>query len=483
MKKYLFLVLGLLLWNYTSAQDEIMEESSTSPVTSEETQIENKGEEGLKNSASKKEKKDEEEIEEKITDTKQVAPSEKIQIRGSGHILFGQVVSGYAYGRAGSNPIKNHWQNFYSARVDLTSQPVEWYKTKLSLEIGSAWPILRESTIMKETYKLQYRSILPQAVGVFNFNIEDYLFFLIEAGMMEYAFNEEVKNLGNYLYRSTVYPFNLTTKLDYIYSNLLGTRGEIGINNIKLGLIFNSIINQAPFFDMSLSLYLTFKDPIQFFDGGIALGLDRLIAINDTLTDCINLRSTLGDTTLTLRGQKIDLRAAFDLKKLFGRDNDFVSMLGEKDLKIYTEAALIGFRDPEYFPGDTAVPKPSLLHRLPILFGINLPAFKILNVFSVEFEWCKYPYAFDWWGYTNAAPSPKPPYPGDTLWRKIYRDEDNFKWTVYLKSSISKFDIIAFFANDHIRYETHNAEQQLFTEQSLRRGNNWHWYVKLQYNL
>jgi hypothetical protein len=404
----------------------------------------------------------------------------KITIDGNGFFMFGQIGSGHTYGRAGANPTNHHWQNFYSGRIDATSQTHNWFKTKISLELSSSWPVLRESTIMKETYRLQYRPVLPQAVGIFDFGNE-LARWEIETGMMEYAFNPDVKNLGNFLYRSTSYPLNLNTKLDYIYSNLLGMRvqGAFLDNQIKAGSIINSVISQAPFFDWSLVFYGGYTMPNTLVDFQAAFMLDRVWAIDDSLTDCIRLRSTIGDTTLTLRSQKIDVRTTVDIKQLWGAPDYF----GKNDAKIYVEGALLGLKDPDYFPGDTNVPNPSLLHRLPLMFGINMPTFKILDLFSFELEYCSYPYAFDWWGYTTAAPSPKPPYPSDTTWRDIYQNKDNIKWTLYLKKSVSNFDIIAFVANDHMRYETYNAESQLFTEQSLRKGKDWHWYIKLQYNL
>jgi hypothetical protein len=71
----------------------------------------------------------------------------------------------------------------------------------------------------------------------------------------------------------------------------------------------------------------------------------------------------------------------------------------------------------------------------------------------------------------------------DSVWQDIYKNKDNFKWTVYLKKSFSKFDLITIFANDHTIYDTYNAETQPNTEQSLRKPGDWHWYIKLQYNL
>ncbi|MBN1600685.1 MAG: hypothetical protein JW915_03705 [Chitinispirillaceae bacterium] len=406
----------------------------------------------------------------------------KISFSGDGNIMFGQVVKGYAYGRSGANSITNHWMNFYSGRLNATSRPTEWFTTKLSLEVSSSFPIIRESTIMKETYKLQYRPSMPQAVGTFNFKFDNvFSSLLAEAGLIEYAFNPEVKNLGNYMYRSAAYPFNLQTKPDYIYSNLMAIRMEAGFldDQLMVGSILNSATQRSPFFDMNLSIYAGYSHPDKLVEAKAGLCFDRFIPINDSLTKSIAMRSILGDSTLTLQGQKLHAYVSFDPKKLFGD----IDLFGKEDLKIYAEGAIVGFKDPDYYANDTVI-VPSLANRIPLMLGINIPTFKILDLFNFEVEYCKYPYANDWWGYSQAQPpTPKPFYPSEEKWRKIYRDDDNWKWSLYIKKSISKFDIIALFANDHVIYETYSAESHQYTEQSLRKSTNWHWFIKLQYHL
>lgn len=412
----------------------------------------------------------------------------KIKVTGDGSIMFGQLVSGYAFGKYGSHGLKKHWLNHYSGRINAISEPTDWFKTVISLEILSAWPILRETTIMKDIFKIQFRANLPQAVGIFDFDLNA-VSLMVEAGIMEYAFNEEVKNLGNYMYRSYAYPLNLTTNLDYIYSNLMGIRTKVGLleDNLNFEVIFNSNTYRAPYFDMNLGFFASFTSPNKFIDAGLGICFDRLIAINDTLTDAINQRTILGDSTLSFRATKLDARVTFDPKVLFPD----ISVFGPNDLKFYAEAAILGFEDPDYFPKDTAnpsiydslYPEPSIFHRIPILLGINIPTFKLLDLLSVEFEYCKYPYPFDWWGVTGSFPSPKPSAPTDSTWVNNYKNKDNLKWTAYAKKSISNFDIIAIFSNDHVLYSTHSAESQFNQEQSLRKKGDWQWHVKLQYRL
>jgi hypothetical protein len=182
------------------------------------------------------------------------------------------------------------------------------------------------------------------------------------------------------------------------------------------------------------------------------------------------------------------LRITLDPKALLFPDSD---IFGPNDLKIYGEGAILGTTDPDYYPIDPDYPseeddlfaRPSLINRMPIMFGLNVPTFKGLDYLTFEIEFCKYPYAFDWWGEFAANPSPQPTKTTDERWTNIYKNRDNIKWTLYAKKSISDFDIIAIFANDHINYPTYNGEGQFNSEQSFRKNWDWHWYIKLQYNL
>lgn len=407
-----------------------------------------------------------------------------ITITGSGNIMFGQIASGYAFKTFGNQYFEKTWQNFYSGRINIISKPTEWFTTIISPEISSAFPVTTTSSIMKETYKLAYRAGLPKAVGIFNFDL-GYMTLNIESGVMEYTFNPDVKNLGNYMYRSSSYPLVLKTNLDYPYANIVGIHPEIGLlnNTLKLGSIINSITTQAPFNDFSLGFFASYSPESKFIDVGFGICADRLISVNDRATDVVNDKANLGDTTLTLRSTKIDFRINLDPKKLLGEGIE--DMLGKEDGKVYFEAAMLGTKDPTLcFPVDSILPK-SIFRRVPLLFGVNIPTFKVLDYLSFEVEFLDYPYANDWWGAIVGAPTPKPSRPSnsDTTWVENYRTKDNWKWSVQLKKSISKFDFIAFVANDHKFYDTFNAEIQGVTEQTLRTPKDWHWYIKLQYNL
>ncbi|NLE02485.1 MAG: hypothetical protein GX640_21690 [Fibrobacter sp.] len=420
-----------------------------------------------------------------------VSPLKRLNLSasGNGYIMFGQLVSGHENGTKDGGLIDHRWQNFYSARLELTTQPVEWFYTTIGLEVSSDFPIIEPSVIQKEIYRPKVKANIPKAVGVFDLKFSVWSLF-IEAGLMEYNFAPEIKNLGNYLYRAVAYPFWMDNKIDYTYANLMGTRIEAKFidEQLKIGTIINSEIKRFPFYDFSLGFTASFTTANKFLDVGAGFVFDRLFSVNKKLTDCETSRNNFTDTTLTFRAKKLDTRLTLDPKQLFGNP----SFMGKEDLKIYGEAGIIGLKDPQYYIEDPLMSpdlkiEPSLFNRMPLLVGFNIPTFKVLDLLSVELEYCNYPYSFNWWGST-AEPSPQPnniePITADdTLWRLNYKYEDNVRWTIYIKKSFSKFDIKLMFAKDHYLYYTPSLEAQPNYEQSLRTPKDWHWYLKLQYNL
>jgi hypothetical protein len=404
----------------------------------------------------------------------------KLDASGAGYIMFGQIVSGYMYGKRDEHPMEHEWLDFYGGNIIVNSTPNDWFNAKVGLEVRSDFPI-STSDIMKETYKIQYSSFLPRAEGIFHWNFNNNLSsLLIESGIFQYNFNPEIKNLGNYLYRGIAYPLFLETKLDYPWYDMFGIRSQVGFldDQIKVEGIINSEIKHAPFYDFSLAFTATYTAPQKIAEIGLGVCFNRLWSVDEDATLAKNLYSQGMDSSWSLRATKFDSRLMFDVKPLFGNPEFF----GRQDCKIYGEASLLGLTDPKYFPSDSTF-KPTLLHRLPILFGINVPGFKIMDLISFEVEWFDSPYSNDWWGGLDGGPSPVPNFVNDSVWNDIYKNKDNFKWTVYLKKSFSKFDFIGIAANDHTIYNTFNAESQSNTEQSLRKPSNWHWYIKLQYNL
>ena len=106
--------------------------------------------------------------------------------------------------------------------------------------------------------------------------------------------------------------------------------------------------------------------------GQDALGVYYLLG-GDTLRP--NLRERL-----TFKGIKVMGRASVDFKPMFGLEN----ALGAPDLKLFGEVAVLGIENQGYYYDDVTT-------RIPIMLGVNLPTFRMLDFLSFQVEYYKNP--------------------------------------------------------------------------------------------
>jgi hypothetical protein len=185
-------------------------------------------------------------------------------------------------------------------------------------------------------------------------------------------------------------------------------------------------------------------------------------------------------------------RISFDPKGLLS--GSAVNIFGKEDCKIFAEAAILGttdytaykYRDPRN--GDSTIILDSLRNyysklkdRVPVMFGMNFPAFKLLDVVSIQGEWYGWPYTDALYYQTKAGQNATPV----PIYLNYSRDDykkDNWKWSVYFKKTLFQhFSIIGQLARDHSHhdsyYEILKDDNEVFT-----RPNEWGWWLKLQYN-
>jgi hypothetical protein len=157
-------------------------------------------------------------------------------------------------------------------------------------------------------------------------------------------------------------------------------------------------------------------------------------------------------------------------------------IFGPQDLRLYGEAALLGiFNYP--VSEDTLTRYDDRLKRLPIMFGFNIPAFKVLDVLSLEFEWFGSRYPND----MSPVIFDNQPVPLSSMHnlRNGYNPDtyahDDWKWSIYAKRTIAgRFFFIGQVARDHMRWYMMNFAEQDWQE-ALRSPKNWYWTVKTGY--
>jgi hypothetical protein len=349
----------------------------------------------------------------------------------------------------------------------------------------------------------------------------------IGIGWWNEKYNRDARNLGEYLFRSGAYPgYIYQSGFDECFLNLAGIR----LNSDLFGMWHNELmltseIQMAPFTDFSLA-YLT---EASFLQKAITIGggiqLYRCFSADPDLTspkevwrnaapqtaapnyylDSVadnGFGGALYDTSYyTFAGTKVMFRLAFDPKPLLGLD-----IFGKEDLKIYGEAAILGLKNYQNnsysVDNSNTFGRPvsefgydTLLQKMPMMFGFNFPAFKVLDLLSLEFEYYgkKYvnavaiPKGIGTGGYFPATVLPTQRLDGgyaeyDSLYKKS--GAVNWKWSVYAKKTFfNNFTITAQAARDHILNTTRGfSMKEVDREEALVKKDQWYWMLKFSAN-
>jgi hypothetical protein len=300
----------------------------------------------------------------------------------------------------------------------------------------------------------------------------------IGGGYFPYKYDDNVRNLGEYLFRSTTYPQTLTTEFDYPFARLAGLYAKgiycAGINTLNLDVFATVNTEWIAILDMNLSLIARY-DLARAFEIGAGVSFCSILSADDSATTPKNGATQYldGKDTMnyTFRGTKVMGRFSFDPKKLFLSD-----IFGDQDLKLYGEACCIGVKN---YPAAVASPVwyNSILERIPVMIGLNVPTFKILDVFSLEAEWWgnRYPNSME--GIVNDG-LPIPFRVGTTDVDSTTYKSDNIKWSLYLTKTFATHYHVTFqVADDHMKTIVWDWNRQDW-EESMRGPGCWNYVLK-----
>jgi hypothetical protein len=161
---------------------------------------------------------------------------------------------------------------------------------------------------------------------------------------------------------------------------------------------------------------------------------------------------------------KLMARASFNPQTIFKSD-----MLGPEDLKVYAEAAVLGWKNYPYYYEDR-------MRRIPVMVGFNFPTFKLLDRLSLELEFrnpeflnssrisyevdglplpyiprTTVPYDSTLLAYKSVG-RPAWDSAGRTVQMDSLMKEQGFKWSVYAKRTIVPgLTLYCQAASDHMR--------------------------------
>lgn len=411
----------------------------------------------------------------------------KLAIKGNGWFYFGQVAKGTGIEKEGT--VEKIWTESALGSLSLETKIDERLKLVLSIEASMkfSWPLEKNLSQTKTAQPLVW---LGETYGLYTIG-NKIINFEACAGYFAYKYNPDVKNLGEYLFRSATYPAYIITEFDYPKAKLLGLR--LGLNLPKVGLSYDALLTSEtvfyPAMDWSISSVLNYNIAnLDFVSIGTGISFAHLFSVypddNSSVGSYTSPRyentkyvTKNGDTAYyTFAGTKQMVRMSIDPLAFVKKHS---TVFGQSDLKIYAELLIIGL---ESYPDTTLSKKanPSYSNwkeKAPVTFGINLPTFNTIDVFNLELEYFGSKYYNDYRQIYVLDGMPLSPAFNEGI------IESKWKWSVYLKKSFynNRCAATVQFARDHMRLFDVIYDHANHREMLVQAGD-WWWATKLSFN-
>ena len=436
----------------------------------------------------------------------------------SGQFDNGQIVKGHTHKDVltGFGNIEMKMDYFNRTSVWLTQEATILERFTLSVGIGGVlWYTSPQLTRDPLTMQAMFGPGISQAQGVYTWGDLADPSAKLQVGYFPYKYNADSKNLGEYLMRSGTYPGTLMTGGWNMISSAAFMVQGARVNYPMLGgKLQNDFIvametNLPPLFSLTPAYVATLK-PINGITVGAGVACNHCISAKpsrESPKDPANsyitgtgVDSGSGEYRYridrdsnqyyTFQGIKLSANASVDPKAFIPTGD----LLGPEDLKVYGEIALLGVKNyPHYYEKRT--------ERMPVMMGVNLPAFKLLDVLSLEVEYYNNQFANN---YSNVLYDAYPTWPefndatgygtlaelqavvdAEKAYNDKWNSHDNWKWTVYAKKNVTKgVRIYAQAASDHLRTINFNLGPfPSYVPVTNKNGKEWYYLIRLEFGI
>lgn len=327
----------------------------------------------------------------------------------------------------------------------------------------------------------------------------------LELGYFPYKYNRDAWNLGEYLYRSGTYPGNVVTTdgyqlMDHAAFDAYGAHAHFSMFGGVIAHEANLFIepNVDPIGDITPAYEVSLNLPFLQVGAGAAYyrGLsyrpsqtrpdEKANTYIEVTADPASGRayykgplqgapSSIQDDTSTVKpytvyhwkqqGLKLMARAAVDLGGVLPED-----LRSPEDLRVYAEVAVLGWENQPYYYEKRS-------ERIPIMAGLNLPTFKLIDLLAFQVEYYSNPFN-DMYNY-NILSLP--------VWKvENYqtRDEDVYvnspwKWSLHGRKSLNRIlNVHLQVASDHLRLRDLLSAPTEY-EMTLK-PKNWYYLVRME---
>jgi hypothetical protein len=249
----------------------------------------------------------------------------------------------------------------------------------------------------KNTKYLRTDPYFDQAYAKYSWGPVESSWLSAQVGYFKFKYNPDVRNLGEYMFRTGTYPIYFDMSFDAPFQRLLGIHLQDNFldNSLKIDWLLASA-TLFPTMNWSAAVLANYDVAgLHFLNIGAGVDFADLLDVYTKSAfpsyggDPTSLTSTTynnryvganGDTNFyTFQGTKVMGRLSIDPKTFFKW-----RFLGENDLKLYAEADLIGvqnYPDSGLNPaGQKVITAPSydsILQRIPVSVGFNFPTYPL----------------------------------------------------------------------------------------------------------
>ena len=401
----------------------------------------------------------------------------------------GQIMSGIS--GTSNLEIKKGWLDRLLLQFSNEYSPNSSVKliTAVEAQLGFSYP---QSISDRSTYLSRFWLYPADVEGVYTLGDKEKPYLQCALGYFPYKYNKNVRNLGEFLFRSGTYPPYIVNSFNMPFSRLLGLRlSSTLFGELKQELLLASESQIFPTQDFSLS-YLAHYTAAHCFEIGAGISFSRLFSIENRLTNPTQfpdpqdpLRFVVadkysnmyitqnGDTAFySFQGIKPVIWLGFDPKTLLS--SEIRNVLGKNDGNLYAEACIIGWKNYKNYNTDTTKAFPDYHNRWDrtvASIGWNAPTFDVLSI-ELEYDPITYPNS-----YKNVIDRNLPEYlvlPGKNL--------SALKWSLYGKKTfLDRFCLVGQVALDHMR-PAQPSYIQTERDDVLSRHGDWWWVLRLLVN-
>lgn len=321
-------------------------------------------------------------------------------------------------------------------------------------------------------------------------------------GYFPYKYNPDASNLGEYLYRSGTYPGIVRNTdgyhlIDHALYEAYGARLHVSQAGGALTHNFNLFTEPTtiPVGDLTPAYDMTFRHSIFELGGGVAF--NRLISsrpsgarpkeFENAYVRVDSAGERVFEGPFGQAPQKAEIEAGTDpaieyeaeywtkrgVKAMARVAVDFGFLVREErrnpgDLRVFAEAALLGVENQPYYYEER-------WRRIPVMLGVNVPTFRVLDVLSVQGEFYGSEFS-NTFSYSDRG-YPRWGRPYSQSFDPDISSRDDWKWSVYARKTVNRIlKVHAQVANDHLRLPAFTGN---VSETELTR-NPSHWYYLLR---